>query len=133
MIMNSIEVTIQSLRVNPIHNKWELHFKDNADHYLPVFLEEHQVSLIGREMRRPGSVEPADVAIAGIDLKVYELESVIVNDLKGEILNTKLTLKHNNKHLKVDYPSEKAIVLALREGAPILMEEEYRSSKANKS
>lgn len=69
------------------------------------------------------SVEPADVAIAGIDLKVYRLESVIVNDLKRGMLNTRLELKHNNRHLQVDYPAEKAVVLALRAGAPILMEE----------
>ena len=122
--MNLIEVTIQSLRVNPIHNKWELHFKDKDDHYLPVFLEKHQASLIGKEMRKPGSVEPVDVAIAGIDFKVDRLESVIIDDLKRGALNTRLTVKHGNKHLQVEYPVEKAIVLALREGAPIFMEEE---------
>ena len=130
MNINLVEVAIQSLRVNPIHNKWELHFKDNTDHYLPVFLEEHQASLIGMEMRKPGSVEPADIAIAGIDLKVYKLESVIVDDLKGGILNTRLELKHNDRHLQVDYPAEKAIVLALKEGVPIIMEEDGRNNKS---
>ena len=131
--MSEIEVTIQMLRINPIHDRWELQFKDKADHYLPVFLDESQAKLIGEEMKRPYSVAPADIAIAGIDLKVYRLESVIVDDLRGGILNTKLILKYENKHFKLTCTAEKAIVLALREGVPILMEEKELKVKANQS
>ena len=131
--MSEIEVTIQMLRINPIHNKWELHFKDKAEHYFSVFLDESQAKLIGEEMKRPYSVALADIAIVGIDFKVYKLESVIVDDLKGGVLNTRLTLQYNNKLFQLDCSAEKAIVLALREGVPILMEEKELKVKANQS
>lgn len=114
-----------------MHNRWELHFKDKADHYFPVFLEEHQANLIGEEMRKPGSVSSSDVAIAGIDFRVYKLESVVADDLKGGVLNTRLVLKYKNRHLQVNCPAEKAVVLALKEGVPILMEENGPEIEAN--
>jgi bifunctional DNase/RNase len=129
--MSQLGVAIRMLRINPIHNKWELMFEDKAGHYLPVFLDKGQANLIRKEMIKPGSVEPNYVVIAELDFRVDRLESVIVDDLKGGILKTKLIVHHNNKQLQLDCPAEKAIVLALREGIPILMEEKKLKAKAN--
>ena len=129
--MSPIEVTIQSLRINPIHNKWQLMFENQAGHYLPVFLEESQANLIRQEMIKPGSVELGDIEIPSIDFKANRLESVIINDLKGNILKTRLIIQHDNEYLQIDCPVEKAIVLALREGVPILMEDKNIKNKAN--
>ena len=132
MNIRPVEATVQSLRVNPIHHKWELMFKDTDGHYLPVYQEEYQADLIRKEMIKPGSVEEGEITIDGIDFKIDKLKSVIVNDLKEGILNTRLTVIQNNEQLKLNYPAEKAIVLALRKGAPILMDEKNIKNKSNK-
>ena len=119
--MKQLELTIQSLRVNPIHNKQELMFVDDDEHYLPAYLEEYQADLIRMAMIEPGSVEGNNIAIEGIDFNIDRLEAVIVDGLKEGALNTTLHVTQRSKHIQVSCPAEKAIALALSKGVPMVM------------
>ena len=104
-------------------------FKDETDHYLPVYPEEYQADLVREEMIKSCSEEEDGIAVDALDFNVDRLESVIVEGLKEGILNTRLIVARNNKNVKLDYPAEKAIVLALRNGVPILIEERNAANK----
>ena len=72
-------------------------------------------------MIKPYSLKLSDIAIPDIDFKANRIVSVIIDDLKKGILKTQLVLQLNDVVSQVDYPAEKAIALALKEGIPIVM------------
>lgn len=124
--MAAVEMEIESVRRNSWSDEWTVNLKEKgAERCLPVYVGSRQASLIGRELQGIGYSELEDyvLCLTGIDTANSKVESVIINRFEGNIFYAKLLLSQHDKHCEVDCPTAVALVLAVRAGAPIFVEE----------
>ena len=72
---------------------------------------------------KPNAPKERDPSLEEIDFKTSRLKSIIIDRFVDNVFYTKLIIERDNKCHELRCQTGKAIVLALRQGAPILIDE----------
>ncbi len=122
--MGQVRITIESLRRSPLNNKSSLLLKDKAtERYISIYLGESEANSIRNALMKPGSSKEGFPSLEEIDFKAHRLKSIIIDRFVDNVFYTKLIVERDNENLKIECPTGQAIVSALREDVPILIDE----------
>lgn len=122
--MGQVRITIESLRRSPLNNKSSLLLKDEAtERYISIYIGESEANSIRNALMKPGSSKEGDPSLEEIDFQAHKLKSIIIDRFVDNVFHTKLIVERDNGCHKLECQTGRAIVLALREGAPILIDE----------
>ena len=121
--MGQARISIESLRRSPLNNKQSLLLKDEAtERYISIYIEETEANSIRKLLTKPNAPKERDLSLEEIDFKTSRLKSVIIDRFVDNVFYTKLIVERDNGCHKLECLTGKAIVLALRQGAPILID-----------
>ncbi len=121
--MGQARMSIESLRRSPLNNKQSLLLKDEAtERYISIYIEETEANSIRKLLTKPNAPKERDLSLEEIDFKTSRLKSVIIDRFVDNVFYTKLIVERDNGCHKLECLTGKAIVLALRQGAPILID-----------
>lgn len=122
--MGQVRMSIESLRRSPLNNKQSLLLKDEAtERYISIYIEETEANSIRKLLIKPNALKERGLSLEEIDFKTNRLKSIIIDRFVDNVFYTKLIIVRDNGCHKLECLTGKAIVLALREGAPILIDE----------
>jgi bifunctional DNase/RNase len=117
-------LTIQSLRRSPLNNKQSLLLKDEAtERYISIYIGESEANSIGNILINHNAPKEREPSLEEIDFMTSRLKSIIIDRFVDNVFYTKLIIERDNKCHELRYQTGKAIVSALREGVPILIDE----------
>jgi bifunctional DNase/RNase len=88
---------------------------------LPILVAPLEASLIAIELEGKKPIRPLthDLLINILKELSYEIESVVIDDLKNNIYYAKINLVSNTKTIQIDSRPSDSIALALRSKSPI--------------
>ena len=124
--MTKVAVEIDSVRHGLWRNEWAVILKDRATgRYLPIFIGPTQAEVIQGQLSNDCQSFPLNYYLSsvGIDTARSELVSVTIDRFQDNAFSAKLLLSYDDKLIEIDHPPTKSIALALKEGAPIFVEE----------
>lgn len=122
--MGQARMAIESLRRSPLNNKQSLLLKDDTTkRYISIYIEESEANSIRKILTKPNAPKERDPSLEEIDFKTSRLKSIIIDRFVDNVFYTKLIIERDNKCHELRCQTGKAIVLALRQGAPILIDE----------
>ena len=121
-----IEMVVDSIRVSLTNYQRVVILKDKAaERYLPIWIGPAEadaiaVKLQGATVPRPLSHDLLQSVIGALGAT---LDSVIINDLKSDIIYAIIVLNVEGRQMDVDSRPSDALALAVRSQAPIYVEE----------
>jgi len=121
-----IEMIIDSIRTSLLNYQRVAVLKERtAERYLPIWIGAAEadaiaVKLQGISVPRPLSHDLLHSVIGALGAT---LNSVVINDLKGDTFYAKIILNANGGQTEVDSRPSDALALAVRAGVPIYVEE----------
>jgi len=122
--MGQARMSIESLRRSPLNNKCSLLLEDEAtERYISIYIGESKANSIRKILTKPNAPKERDLSLEEIDFKTSRLKSIIIDRFVDNVFYTKLIIERDNKCHELRCQTGKAIVLALRQGAPILIDE----------
>jgi len=99
-----------------------------AERYLPIYVGSPQADAIKQALMGIRSPESADdaLSLSGIDvpLSMVESASVVVKQFEDNAFNARLLLTYQGRSYSFAYPTVRALLLGMRAGARILVEEQ---------
>ena len=125
--VDMLEMTIDHIRINPARHQRVIVLKsEQASKYLPIWIgpveaESIAMKLQGKELPRPMTHDLMDSMIGDLGAKVAQ---VIVSDLREDTFLAKVVIQRNGTTIERDSRPSDAIALAVRCGAPIMVEED---------
>ena len=125
--VDMLEMTIDHIRINPARHQRVVVLKsEQASKYLPIWIgpveaESIAMKLQGKELPRPMTHDLMDSMIGDLGAKVAQ---VIVSDLREDTFLAKVVIQRNGTTIERDSRPSDAIALAVRCGAPIMVEED---------
>ena len=120
------EVTVERVVVNPDSPQGVIVLKGKEVHkYLPIWVAASEgdgiaLRLQGKELPRPMTHDLMDSMISDLGGRV---ERAVVSDLRDNIFVAKVVVQQNATTMESDCRPSDAIALAIRNGAPIYVEE----------
>ena len=122
--MGQARMSIESLRRSPLNNKQSLLLKDKAtERYISIYIGEPEANSIRKILTEPNASKERGHLLEEIDFKTSRLKSIIIDRFVDNVFYTKLIIERDKKCHELRCQTGKAIVLALREGVPILIDE----------
>ncbi len=124
--MAKVAVDIDSVRHGLWRNEWAVILKDKpTGRCLPVYVGPVQAEVIQGQLSNDYQSFPLNYYLSsvGIDAARSELVSVTIDRFQDNAFSAKLLLSYDDKLVEIDHPPAKSIALALREGAPIFVDE----------
>ncbi len=124
--MVKVAVDIDSVRHGLWRNEWAVILKDGSTgRCLPIYVGPTQAEVIQGQLSNDYQSFPLNYYLSsiGIDTARSELVSVTIDRFQDNAFSAKLLLSYDDKLVEIDHPPAKSIALALREGAPIFVEE----------
>ena len=124
--MTKVAVEIDSVGHGLWRNEWAVILKDGSTgRYLPIFTGPTQAEVIQGQLSNDCQSFPLNYYLSsvGIDTARSELLSVTIDRFQDNAFSAKLLLSYDDKLVEIDHPPTKSIALALKEGAPIFVEE----------
>ena len=124
--MAKVAVDIDSVRHGLWRNEWAVILKDGSTgRCLPIYVGPTQAEVIQGQLSNDYQSFPLNYYLSsvGIDTARSELVSVTIDRFQDNAFSAKLLLSYDDKLVEIDHPPAKSIALALREGAPIFVEE----------
>ena len=124
--VDMLEMTIDHIRINPARHQRVVVLKsEQASKYLPIWIgpveaDSIAMKLQGKELPRPMTHDLLDSMIGDLGAKVAQ---VIVSDLREDTFLAKVVIQRNGTTIERDSRPSDAIALAVRCGAPIMVEE----------
>lgn len=121
-----IETIVESIRVNLVTQNRVVFLKEvHGERHLPIWIGDFEAQAIAMELQGVASPRPLPYdlikAIVGdVDGKV---ERVLVTDLSQDVFYARIVIKMPNRTVEVDSRPSDAIAVAVRTGAPILVDE----------
>jgi len=99
-----------------------LQARDSGD-VLPILVAPLEASLIAIEIEGKKPVRPLthDLLASTIRHLSWQVESILVDDLKDNIFYAKITLERDGERIEIDSRPSDAIALALRTGSPMFV------------
>ena len=138
-----VEMTIKSLMVDPITNMPIVILREHeGDRVLPIWVGVFEANAIAIQIEnvetpRPMTHDLIRNMLTDLDAKV---EKVVISDLKGNTFYASIHLQVSGEEVSIDSRPSDAIAVALRDRAPILVDEdvianaktlEFNPDKAN--
>ena len=123
--MAKVAVDIDGVRHGLWRNEWAVILKDRSTgRCLPIYVGPTQAEVIQGQLSDCQSF-PLNYYLSsvGIDTARSELVSATIDRFQDNAFFAKLLLSYDDKLIEIDHPPAKSIALALREGAPIFVEE----------
>jgi bifunctional DNase/RNase len=121
-----VAVEVDSVRHGLWRNEWVVILKDGStERYLPICIGPAQAEVIQGQLSNDCQSFPLSYYLSsvGIDTVRSELVSVTIDRFQDNAFSAKLLLSYDDKLIEIDHPPTKSIALALKEGAPVFVEE----------
>ena len=127
--MAHVEMQIDSVRQAAHATEWVVLLKEQrAERYLPIYVGSPQAEAIKQALMGTPSPESADdaLSLSGIDVPLSRVESasVVVKQFEDNAFNARLLLTYQGRPYSFVYPTVRALVLGMRAGARIFVEEQ---------
>jgi len=131
--MELVEMTIESIRVALYNYQRVLLLKEkNSERYLPIWVAPAEAEAIAVKLQGISVPRPLthDLFLQLLELWGAKLESIIICDFKDEIFYAKLVVGIDGGLKEIDCRPSDAVALAVRVGAPILVDREILDKTA---
>lgn len=126
--MAQVQMEIDSVRHSMLKDEWVLVLRGKVSEcYLPIWMGPYQAHIIKRELTGTKlSADPAgyESFLAGTDTTEFVLKSVAIQWSADNTYNAKLSFSQRGRNSQVDCSLSRAVALAVKRNAPILVEEE---------
>jgi len=117
---------IESLRRGLKSDQWTVNLKEKgAERYLAIWVDPAQSDAIAVKLQGVSVSRPLthDLLVELLRLWGANVDSIVVCDLKNDTFYAKIILHVDAGEIKIDSRPSDALALAVRVGAPILVEE----------
>lgn len=124
--MTSVEMEIESLRRGSKNDQWTVNLKEKgAERYLAIWVGPAQAEAIAAKLVNIPASRPSthDLLVQLLKLLGAGVDWIIICDLKNKTYYAKILLYVNDRQIELDSRPSDALAIALRVGAPILVEE----------
>ena len=124
--MTAVEMEIESLRRSLKSDQWTVNLKEKgAERYLAIWINPAQADAIAVKLQGVSVSRPLthDLLVELLRLWGANVDSIIVCDLKNDTFYAKIILHVDAGEMEIDSRPSDALALAVRVGAPILVEE----------
>jgi uncharacterized protein len=121
-----IETIVESIRVNLVTQNRVVFLKEvHGERHLPIWIGDFEAQAIAMELQGVASPRPLpyDLMKALIGDLDGRVERVLVTDLSQDVFFARIVIRLPNRTVEVDSRPSDAIALAVRTGAPILVDE----------
>ena len=121
-----IETIVESIRVNLVTQNRVVFLKEvHGDRHLPIWIGDFEAQAIAMELQGVASPRPLpyDLMKAIIGDLNGRVERVLVTDLSQDVFYARIVIRLPDRTVEVDSRPSDAIALAVRTGAPILVDE----------
>jgi uncharacterized protein len=121
-----IETVVESIRVNRMTRNRVVFLKElNGDRHLPIWIGEFEAHAIAMELQGVESPRPLpyDIMKALIGELHGRVDRIIVTELSQDVFYARIIVVIDERSIEVDSRPSDAIALAVRSGAPILVED----------
>jgi len=121
-----VEMVVESIRMNLLNPHRVVVLKETQrERYLAIVIgiseaDAIAIKLQNHEVPRPLTHDLLSNTIAALGARVTQ---VVINDLLGDTYYARIVLDAHGRHVEVDSRPSDAIALAVRVGAPIMVEE----------
>jgi bifunctional DNase/RNase len=121
-----IETIVESIRVNLVTQNRVVFLKEvSGERHLPIWIGDFEAQAIAMELQGVASPRPLPYdlmksIIGDLDGKV---ERVLVTDLSQDVFYARIVIRLPHRTVEVDSRPSDAIAIAVRTGAPILVDE----------
>ena len=124
--MTAVEMEIESLRRSLKSDQWTVNLKEKgAERYLAIWVDPAQADAIAVKLQGISVSRPLthDLLVQLLRLWGASVDSIIVCDLKNNTYYAKILLHVDDGQMELDSRPSDALAMAVRVGAPILVEE----------
>ena len=121
-----IETIVESIRVNLVTQNRVVFLKEvHGERHLPIWIGDFEAQAIAMELQGVASPRPLpyDLIKSIIGDVEGKVERVLVTDLSQDVFYARIVIKMPNRTVEVDSRPSDAIAVAVRTGAPILVDE----------
>jgi uncharacterized protein len=121
-----IETIVESIRVNLVTQNRVVFLKEvHGERHLPIWIGDFEAQAIAMELQGVASPRPLpyDLIKALVGDLEGRVDRVLVTDLSQDVFFAKIVIRLPNRTVEVDSRPSDAIALAVRTGAPILVDE----------
>jgi len=121
-----IETIVESIRVNLVTQNRVVFLKEvHGERHLPIWIGDFEAQAIAMELQGVASPRPLPYdliksIVGDVDGKV---ERVLVTELSQDVFYARIVIRMPNRTVEVDSRPSDAIAVAVRTGAPILVDE----------
>jgi bifunctional DNase/RNase len=131
----SVLMKIDSVRRKDQSEEWAVILREiDEEVYLPIYVGNYQAHLIRRELISPRpyyyDLNLEDIDNMGIDTRFAKLDWVVIDSFLYNAFHAQLQLEYRGSICEIDYPVAKAIALAIRTNALIIVEEQVLEQAA---
>ena len=122
-------MTIDSIRRKDRSEEWSVILKRIGEEvYLPIYVGNYQAHLIRWELISPRpyyyDLNLEDIDSMGIDTRFAKLDWVVIDSFLYNAFHARLQFEYRGSVCEIDYPVAKAIALAIRTNALMIVEEQ---------
>jgi bifunctional DNase/RNase len=124
--MTAVEMKIESLRRSLKSDHWTVNLKEKrAERYLTIWVNSAQADAIAVKLQGLSVSRPSthDLSVELLRLWGASVDSIIVCDLRDDVFYAKILLHVDAGQIELDSRPSDALAIAVRVGAPILVEE----------
>ena len=124
--MTAAEMEIESLRRSLKSDQWTVNLKEKgAERYLAIWVDPAQADAIAVKLQGISVSRPLthDLLVQLLRLWGASVDSIIICDLKNNTYYAKILLHVDAGQMELDSRPSDALAMAVRVGAPILVEE----------
>lgn len=123
--MANVEVMLDALRQSPANHQWVVVLKEKSkERYLPIWIGLAQAEEIKRELLGTSQDElDSQLMLLSDNLADVKLESITVDCFENNIFHARLSLTSEHKRFEVEAPIARALAMAIRVDAPIIIDE----------
>ncbi|MGC8498853.1 MAG: bifunctional nuclease family protein [Acidimicrobiales bacterium] len=128
-----IEVVLRAVRVDVGSSTPLLLLEElTGERVLPIFIGAPEATAIAYALQHVPTPRPMSHDLLGnvIDALGATVESVVITELKENTFFGELRLQRGREHLRISSRPSDAVALALRVGAPILVDDDLMASEA---
>ena len=121
-----IEMVVDSIRVSLMNYQRIVILREKAgEHYLPIWIGPAEADAIAVKLQGATVPRPLshDLICSIINTLGATINSIVLNDLKGDTFYAKIILNVDGGQMEVDSRPSDALALAVRAEAPIYVEE----------
>lgn len=121
-----IETVVESIRVNLVTQNRVVFLKEvHGERHLPIWIGDFEAHAIAMELQGVASPRPLpyDLIKAIVSDVEGRVEQILVTELSQDVFFAKIVIQMPNRTLEIDSRPSDAIAVAVRTGAPIMVDE----------